>query len=105
MNRMHESNSYSDEKEPQVCALGDELGDCTMRRVAGCTRLYDVLLYLHPPAAVIERLRALRDENEQVDAYLDRIESIAPPIRTEHMAAAAEWAERRYGPAKAKAAP
>ena len=57
-----------------TCALGRQLDACQLRRRAGCTRLYDVLLYMFPPTAA---LRSLADSDDpDVLAWLRRLESL-----------------------------
>jgi hypothetical protein len=53
------------------CGLGRSLDDCNLRRRAGCTRLYDVLVHLAPPAAVLAWAR--KQPDREVQAWLHRV--------------------------------
>lgn len=57
------------------CALGRALGDCQLRR-AGCGSLYDVLIALYPPPAMLAQLRNRPDIDPDVARWVARLDQI-----------------------------
>lgn len=68
-------NEQTDTDEPATCGLGRSLGNCALR-AAGCERLYDVLLYILPPADILRELRTRNDLTPKGREWLRRLATI-----------------------------
>lgn len=67
--------------EPEGCMLNRELGDCPIRRNAGCGSLYAAMQYVMPPYHVRLLVREQLAGDKAAQDWLRRLDDVLPEQR------------------------
>ena len=77
-----DNNIESKTPEPQACMLGRELGNCPLRRKAGCGSLKDAVEYVLPPYHVRLMVRDQLAGDKSAQDWLRRLDDVLPQPRS-----------------------